>query len=93
MPNTELVFSTFNHSHPEDCFNSELYQEARLFFADKAEYQTVRAAGDGTAGPYCADCKWDQLKADIDRAEVAQALRTFGKGLIDAQTILILSDW
>jgi|SRR5580700_4913599 hypothetical protein len=31
----ELVFSTLTHTRPDDCFNSELYQEARLFFAEQ----------------------------------------------------------
>ena len=85
-PDVRLVFSALNHERPEDCFNSELYQEARLFFADKASYQNMR-------GPYCADCEWDQLKTDIGPNEIAQALRTFGKGLLNPQTIPILADW
>jgi MoaA/NifB/PqqE/SkfB family radical SAM enzyme len=82
----QLVFSTLNHERPEDHFNSELYQEARQFFADKASYQTVR-------GPYCVDCEWEQLKTDIGPAQIAQALRTFGKGLLNPQTIPILANW
>jgi MoaA/NifB/PqqE/SkfB family radical SAM enzyme len=89
----QLVFSTLNHERPEDCFNSELYQEARLFFADKARYQTIRANGEGTQGPYCADCDWEQVKTDIGPAQIAQTLRTFGKGLLNKQTIPILADW
>ena len=92
-PDVQLVFSTLNHERPEDCFNSELYQEARLFFADKTGYQTVRSQAEGTPGPYCADCDWEQLKTDIGPAQVAQALRTFGKGRINSQTIPILADW
>jgi MoaA/NifB/PqqE/SkfB family radical SAM enzyme len=89
----ELVFSTLTHAHPDDCFNSELYQEARLFFADKAAYQQQRAQSGGTPGPYCAGCKFDQLVTDIGGKQIAQSLRTFGKGIIDSQTIQILSGW
>ena len=92
-PDVQLVFSTLNHERPEDCFNSELYQEARQFFADKSRYETMRANSEGTQGPYCANCKWEQLKTDIGPAQVAQALRTFGKGLLNSQTIPILADW
>jgi MoaA/NifB/PqqE/SkfB family radical SAM enzyme len=92
-PDAELVFSTFTHERPEDCFNSELYQEARLFFADKAAYQVERAVAGGIPGPYCAGCEWNQLVTDIGGGAVAQALRTFGEGLIDSRTIGILSDW
>jgi MoaA/NifB/PqqE/SkfB family radical SAM enzyme len=53
-PDAELVFSTFNHERrPEDCFNSKLYQTARLFFADKAAYLRERELGARSSGPYC----------------------------------------
>jgi MoaA/NifB/PqqE/SkfB family radical SAM enzyme len=89
----ELVFSTLTHTRPGDCFNSELYQEARLFFADNAAYQQERAQSGGTPGPYCAGCTFEQLATDIGPKEIAQSLRTFGKGIIDSQTIQILSGW
>jgi MoaA/NifB/PqqE/SkfB family radical SAM enzyme len=89
----ELVFSTLTHTRPGDCFNSELYQEARLFFADKAAYQAVRAQSGGPPGPYCAGCKFEQLATDIGPKQIAQSLRTFGKGIIDSATIGILSEW
>ncbi len=92
-PDAELVFSTLNDERPEDCFNSALYQEARLFFAANATYQEERALACGSPGPYCADCEWDQLATDIGCDQVAQSLRTFGKGLIDSRTIGILSAW
>jgi MoaA/NifB/PqqE/SkfB family radical SAM enzyme len=89
----ELVFSTFNHERPHDCFNSELYREARLFFADKAAYQAERANADGIPGPYCEGCEWNQVVTDIGGCAIGVALRTFGKGLIDSPTIQILSAW
>ncbi len=89
----ELVFSTLMHARPGDCFNSELYQEARLFFADKAAYQAERAQSGRPPGPYCAGCKFEQLVTDIGPKEIAQSLRTFGKGLIDSRTIGILTEW
>jgi MoaA/NifB/PqqE/SkfB family radical SAM enzyme len=92
-PDVELVFSNFNHTQSEDCFNAELYQEARGFFADKAAYQAQRARSGGVPGPYCVGCDWEQLVTDIGGPEVARALRTFGRGLIDSRTIGILSEW
>jgi hypothetical protein len=92
-PDIELVFSNFNHERPDDSFNSELYQEARLFFADKAAYQVERASAEGIPGPYCAGCKFNQLETDIGGDQVAQSLMSFGKGRIDARTIEILSAW
>lgn len=89
----ELVFSTLAHARPDDCFNSELYQEARLFFGDKTAYQQERAQSGGIPGPYCAGCKFEQLVTDIGPKEIAQSLRTFGKGLIDSRTIGILTEW
>jgi MoaA/NifB/PqqE/SkfB family radical SAM enzyme len=69
----ELVFSTLTHTRPDDCFNSELYQEARLFFADKAAYQQERAQSGGIPSPYCAGCKFEQLVTDIGGKEIAQS--------------------
>jgi MoaA/NifB/PqqE/SkfB family radical SAM enzyme len=92
-PDVELVFSTFNHERPEDCFNSELYQEARLFFADKAAYQAERAHADGIPGPYCEGCEFNQLVTDIGGEQIGHALETFGRGIIEARTIQILSNW
>jgi MoaA/NifB/PqqE/SkfB family radical SAM enzyme len=92
-PDTELVFANFNHERPEDSFNSELYQEARLFFADKAAYQVKRASAEGIPGPYCTGCKFNQLVTDIGGEQVAQSLENFGNGLIDSPTIQTLSAW
>ena len=90
-PDAELVFSTFSGERREDCFNSELYQTARLYFADKGAYYAEREPG--SPAPFCVDCDWDQLATDIGGDQIAQCLRTFGKGIIDARTIEMLSAW
>jgi MoaA/NifB/PqqE/SkfB family radical SAM enzyme len=92
-PDVELVFSTFKHERPEDCFNSDLYQEARLFFADKPAYQAERAHADGIPGPYCEGCEFNQLVTDIGGEQIGQALEAFSRGIINSETIHILSNW
>ena len=85
-PGAQLVFANFDSDAGQDCFNSELYQAARLSFADPAAHRPGPT-------PYCVDCEWDQTMADIDGDNIAQCLRTFGSGLFNSRAIDILSGW
>ena len=87
-PELDLVFSTFDAE--QDCFSSEQYQAARLFFADPAAY---RALGGHKRTPYCTKCKFDQANTAIGPEHAAQYLRAIGRRFLDAATIKILSDW
>jgi len=92
-PGLDLVFSTLVPDQVGDCFNSERYQTARLLFADRAAYESDRASGPASPNLYCENCKWDQVATNIGPDQVAQALKTFGKGVIDSRSIEILSAW
>ncbi|HEX3745886.1 MAG TPA: radical SAM/SPASM domain-containing protein [Bryobacteraceae bacterium] len=89
-PGVDVVFGGFGSGQVDE-FNSEPYRQARRFFLDPAGYEAVRASG----GPavYCANCEWDQERTEFGAREVAQYLRTAGRGAIDAATIQMCSDW
>jgi hypothetical protein len=89
-PGLDLVFSNFDTGAEHDCFNSEQYQAARLFFADPAAYQ---ALGSHKKTPHCTNCEFDQLKTDIGPDEVGNYLRAIGRRFLDSATIKTLSAW
>jgi len=90
-PDSELVFATFTDARC-NCFNSELYQRARMHFAAaKTAPGDARAAGAGE--PHCTHCEWDQDHTEIGRDQVAQYLRSAGAGLFEADTIDLLCNW
>lgn len=86
-PDNNLVFGTIG----DDEFNSGMYVQARRFFADRARFDAARAAGGGT--PHCVDCEWNQEHTEFGQDSVAQYLRTFGRGSLDAQSIELCSKW
>jgi len=51
----------------------------------------MRASG-GPA-PFCAGCRWDQERTEIEAVQVAMFLRTAGRGAIDTETIARCSNW
>ena len=91
-PDADLVFDILNGA-AADSFNSEKYRLARLSFSDKPAYATARAASSLTADPHCANCDWysDQQSALIDAPAIAKYFRIAGNGLVDANSVSILS--
>lgn len=89
-PGVDVVFGTLGDA-PADEFNSQRYVQARRFFRDPAAYEAARASG--APGVYCANCEWDQDHTEFGAGEVAQYLRTAGRGAIDAATIETCSNW
>jgi MoaA/NifB/PqqE/SkfB family radical SAM enzyme len=89
-PGVDVVFGVLG-GRPADEFNSDRYLQARRWFRDPAEYEAERASG----GPavYCAGCEWDQDHTEFGAGEVAQYLRTAGRGAIDTTTIEKCSNW
>jgi MoaA/NifB/PqqE/SkfB family radical SAM enzyme len=89
-PGVDVVFGELG-GRSVDVFNSEHYLQARRFFANREAYEAVRASG----GPsvYCANCEWDQDQTEFGSEQVAQYLRTAGRGAIDAATIAMCTDW
>jgi len=87
-PGVDVVFGDLGDS---DEFNSPRYLQARRFFRDPAAYGAERESG----GPsvYCANCEWNQDHTEFGPAEVAQYLRTAGRGAVDAATIETCSSW
>jgi hypothetical protein len=89
-PGVDVVFGALGDRSADE-FNSERYLQARRFFHNPADYEAVRASG----GPsvYCAGCEWDQDHTEFGAGEVAQYLRTAGRGAIDTATIEKCSNW
>ncbi|HUB81702.1 MAG TPA: radical SAM protein [Bryobacteraceae bacterium] len=87
-PGVDVVFGELGEG---DEFNSPRYLQARRFFGDPAAYQAQRES----SGPsvYCANCEWNQDHTEFGPAEVAQYLRTAGRGAIDAATIEACASW
>jgi hypothetical protein len=74
-----------------DSFNSEHYLQARRLFGDRLAYEAVRASGGPS--PHCANCEWDQDLTEFGALQVAQYLRTAGRGTVEPQTIEVCSNW
>ncbi len=92
-PDIDLVFANFPQADT-DCFNSEAYQRARLYFADRLGYERSSApAGGSRRDPHCVNCDWDQSHTEVGPHEVARYLRTAGQGHIDEAVTEMLSNW
>ncbi len=91
-PDADLVFDTLN-GVAADPFNSEKYRLARLSFSDKPAYAKARGASALSADPHCANCDWysDQQSALIDSPAIAKYFRMAGNGIVDAESVRMLS--
>jgi MoaA/NifB/PqqE/SkfB family radical SAM enzyme len=89
-PGANLVFATLGDD-PSDHFNSEHYLQARRYFGNRPAYEAERASG-GPA-PYCATCEWDQDHTEFGAEQVAQYLRTVGRGAVEPASIEMCCNW
>ena len=87
-PGVDVVFGELGDS---DEFNSPRYLQARRFFRDPAAYAAQLKSG--SPAVYCATCEWNQDHTEFGPDEVAQYLRTAGRGAIDAAVIEACSSW
>jgi len=87
-PGVDVVFGALGDA---DEFNSPRYLQARRFFRDPAAYEG--ALQSGAESVYCARCEWNQDHTEFGPDEVAQYLRTAGRGAIDRATIETCSAW
>ena len=86
----DVVFGSPTSDYSES-FNSEHYLQARRHFGDRPAYEAVRASGGPS--PHCENCEWDQDQTEFGALQVAQYLRTAGRGAVEAQTIEVCSNW
>ena len=90
QPGMDLVFDTLVDGRA-DSFNTPHYQQAREHFASRGIREAAPPAN--VPMPYCAHCDWNQDETEVGPEEVAQYLRTAGKGAIDAASIEGCANW
>ncbi len=86
-----LIFSRIGQE--EDPFNSDQHRLARQYFAAPADYARQLRILPEARAPFCAQCQWADMPADIDGPQVATYLRAAGQSLFSAETIRMLSSW
>lgn len=89
-PDADLVFGSVQSG--TDVFNSEKYRLARLSFADPRLYQ-IEQASIFSKGPHCAQCEWDQSRAQIDKESLENYFAAVGNGVFNSDSTGILSSW
>lgn len=89
----DRTYSVLDSTNRRDVYNSEKYRRARLYFADTQAYHRDHAANGGHENPHCVDCEWNEIKADIDEAEIRHYLKSAGGALFNPHVINMLASW
>jgi len=90
-PDIDLVFGTAQSG--ADVFNTDKYRLARLSFANPEQYRTEQAAAGTLMGPYCANCDWNQDRAQIDKESLKNYFAAVGTDIFNPASIATLSSW
>lgn len=83
-PDINLVFGSFDGAG-SDLFNSEMYRQARAWFAGQA----VSSEG----APHCTRCEWDQTTVNIGGPEIRRYFHAADAAFFDRKSLRLLSNW
>jgi MoaA/NifB/PqqE/SkfB family radical SAM enzyme len=88
-----LVFATVTVNQAE-CFNSEWYRLARLFFSNSTVYEKAIGALPGDKIPYCSHCHHPNTTLDISTRQVKQHLDNVSLyNVLSEESKVALADW
>ena len=87
------MFAQFDEQFSTDPYNSEKYQQARLWFGDREGY---RLRWNGTRfeqDPHCVKCEWQKATPNTDVPHIRQFLQAAAGDVFHPGSIRLFSCW